>query len=160
MHTTLCVHHNLYLSREDRYRLYKDEPVVVTGVCVPVWFQKNFSTEPAVEVFARYQILPGEPGLSVKQGPGGFSITLPHPPPPAKKPPENVWKALSEVDRDAWFEKNNPGPNTECLLDVRDGGCAFLAFRQFNNVERNKKQLRLIHFVEIKDIEVLNRSLS
>lgn len=159
MHTTLTVHHNIYLTREERYKVAAGETVVVTGVCVPVWFQRDFTTEPAVEVFAKYHVVPGQP-LAVKQGPGGFAICLPPPPPPPARVPDHVWNSLSKVDKDLWYERNEPGPSMSNLLDVRDGGCAFLAFRQMNNMERNKKLLRLVHFVEIKDMKLLEASLS
>ena len=132
MHTTLTVHHNLYLTREERYKVTAGETVVITGVCVPVWSQKDFTTEPAVEVFVQYHIVPNQP-LAVKQGTGGFTICLPEPPPKVARVPDHVWRSLSKIDQDLWYERNEPGPSISHLFDVKDGGCAFLAFRQFNN---------------------------
>src|SRR4051812_20500937 len=99
MHT-LTVNHNIFLTRDQRYKVARGEQVEVTGVCVPVWFTKDFSTEPAVEVFCRYHVMPDQP-LSVRQGPGGFLIGLPTPPTKPPPIPESVWRSISQADKDA-----------------------------------------------------------
>ena len=53
---TLTVSHYIYLSREQRYELNDGKDIEIVGICVPVWFQKGNTSEPAQEIFCKYKI--------------------------------------------------------------------------------------------------------
>lgn len=49
--------------------------------------------------------------------------------------------------------------NSLNLLDLKDGGSEWLNFKQFNKVKKGKIFYNFIHFVEIKPIEILLRTI-
>jgi hypothetical protein len=128
---TLTVSHNIFLTRDERYRLHKGEKLIVTGVSVPVWFKKGSTSEPAQEVFCTYELTnePGEKPISTIEN--GYLINLP--------------------------QKSEKSPASSIgLLDINDGGSEWVEFRQYNTVYRDGKKYNLVHFVEVKPIELLN----
>lgn len=160
MATTLAIAHYLHLTKDERYRWQRGEEFDVVGVSVPVWFYKGASSEPAIEVFCKYTLKTSPDGIFVKHNNEGYEVTVPQKPTQEVQPlPEDIWHSLTDQQQDEWYAQNQQMPSLEGLLDIRDGGCEYLSFRQFSKVRRNRKILNVVHFMEIKDIGELLRSM-
>ena len=57
MSVTLTIHHNIFLTREERLSLHSGESIETIGYAIPVWTEGEATTEPAKEVFCRYYLL-------------------------------------------------------------------------------------------------------
>ncbi len=159
--TTLALSHNLFLTKAERYAWHVGQLVEVIGVCIPVWFFKGISSEPAVEVFCKYKLINAPEGIFVKHVEDGFEITVQQKPAKEFVPmPDEEWKTLTDEQKEEWYEKNEPDPSLRNLLDVPDGGSKYLAFRQHSKVRKNKKILNVVHYVEIKDMDDLLQTLT
>jgi hypothetical protein len=131
----------MFLTRQQRYDLADSKEVEVTGVSVPVWYYQGKTSEPGNEVFVKYKLRPTEYKVFVKHNEEGYEIYLPH-------------KSFNPED-------NRTNPFTlKNLLDHKDGGIEWIAFRQFGKAKKNKRTVDIIHFVEIKTIEELMANLS
>ena len=162
--TTLTITHNIFLTREQRYGLFHGEDLEVIGVSVPVWIGSGITSEPAIEVFAKYLLKNKDERIFIRQNSGCYEVTIP---PIELSPnlplPDDMWDDLTQEQRDEWWQENEPNPSLINLLDIRDGGCGWLAFRQYSKLEKGTGAmgvLHVIHFVEIKDIVELEQSLS
>lgn len=161
MSTTLTISHYLYLTKAERYAWHEGLPVEVVGVSIPVWFCKGVSSEPAVEVFAKYHLLQSTENIFIKHVEDGYDVIVPPKPQQEFVPlPDDMWKSLSHEDQEKWYEANEPTPSLRMLLDIKDGGSKYLAFRQYSKVRKNKKVLNVVHFMEIKDMEDLMQTLT
>lgn len=140
MNLTLTISHNIYLNYEQRYALHIGKEVEVVGVSTPVWVYRKTS-EPANEIFCKYKITPTEHQLFIKHNAKGYDILLPkhHHNPDGKRENPTV---ISDI------------------LDFKDGGVEWLAFRQYNEVRKNKRNITIAQFIEIKDVEELIQTLS
>lgn len=140
MSLVLSIGHNIFLSKEDRYKLLNEE-IEAVGVSVPVWFYQNKTSEPAHEVFCKYKIIPSEDEISIKQKDQVYEITLPK----------------EDLNKDG---KKHP-VTIKNILNIKDGGMEWLAFRQYGKIKRkNKKTISLIHFLEVKPLEDILGSLT
>ena len=141
MSLTLTVSHNVFLTREQRYNLFDGQEIEVTGVSTPIWYYQGQTSEPGNEVFCKYKLIPNEYKMLVKHTDVGYDIYLP-----------------SKMED---LESNKSNPLTvKNILDLKDGGIEWIAFRQFAKAKKNKKTVNIIHFVEIKTIEELVDSFS
>ena len=137
---TLAVSHNIFLNRDQRYDLFNNKEIDVIGVSVPVWFHKGKTSEPGHEVFCKYKIIPTKFTLLVKHNSVGYDVHLPH-------------ETHNTKD-----DKINP-LTIKNILDIEDGGISWLAFRQFGKAKKNKTNIIITNFVEIKDIDELEKTL-
>jgi hypothetical protein len=160
---TLTISHLVFLSREQRYNLFHGNDLEVIGVSVPVWLNKGESSEPAIEVFAKYKLMNRDDRIFIRQKNGSYEVTVP---PIEESPndplPDEIWNVLTPEEQDKWHIDNEPNPSLINLLDIKDGGCGWLAFRQYSKLEKTSPvgALHVIHFVEIKDVTELEQSLS
>jgi hypothetical protein len=160
MATTLTISHSIYLTREQRYAWFNGENLEIVGVSVPVWSFKDITSEPAVEIFAKYKLINKQDRIYIQQNDEGYEVTIPQNPLEEYKPlPDDVWNSLSKEEQNIWYMSNEPYPSIFNILDIKDGGSEWLAFRQYSKVKNSKKLLHLIHYVEIKPIEDLLRSI-
>lgn len=141
MSLTLTVSHNMFLDRQQRYDLFDGKEVGVVGVSVPVWYYQKKTSEPGNEVFCKYKLIPTEYKIFVKHNDEGYEIYLPK-------------KSFNPEDN-----RNNP-LTLKNILDHKDGGIEWIAFRQFGKAKKNKRTVDIIHFVEIKTIEELEKTTS
>lgn len=141
MSLTLTVSHNIFLDRNQRYDLFNGNKLEVVGVSIPVWYYKGKTSEPGNEVFCKYKIIPCEYKIFVKHYGEGYEIYLPK-------------QSFNPEDN-----KSNP-LTLKNILDHEDGGIEWIAFRQFGKASKNKKPVNIIHFVEIKTIEELEKTMS
>lgn len=141
MSLTLTVSHNVFLDRNQRYDLFNDKVVECVGVSVPVWYYQNKTSEPGNEVFCKYKLMSTEYKIFVKHNEEGYEIYLPH-------------KSFNPED-------NRTNPLTlKNILDHKDGGIEWIAFRQFGKAKKNKKTVNIIHYVEIKTDDDLNKTIT
>ncbi len=160
MEATLTISHNLYLTKEQRYAWYNGEDVEIVGVSLPVCDYNGATSEPGAEVFVKYTLLNRPERIFIQQRKDGYEIMVPKSPPEVKKLPDEVWNSLSHEDQEIWYKNNEPSPTILNLLDVKDGGSQWLAFRQYSKIKKNRKFIHLIHFVEIKPMEDLLQTLA
>lgn len=140
MNLTLTVSHNIFLSHENRYAINDGKEIEVVGVSTPVWVYKKTS-EPANEIFCRYKITPTDYQLHIKHNAKGYDLLL----------PKSSHNPVTKV--------NNP-VMLKNILDFKDGGIEWIAFRQFHQVRKNNKDITIAHFIEIKDMGELIQTLS
>jgi hypothetical protein len=157
--TTLAISHNLFLTRDERYRIYGGEAVQTVGVSLPIWWKGVVTSEPGVEVFCLYTLRRVGDILSIKSTSDGYIIHLP---PGEKYEPlsNDMWNSLTKDQQELWYRNHEPSPSVDDLKDLKDGGREWLAFRQLQNITKNKKILDVVHFVEIKPMEILLESLT
>ena len=158
--STLTINHNLFLTRAERYAWYEGQSIEVIGVSIPVWFSKSITSEPAIEIFCKYRLINVPKNIFIKNANDGYDIQIPSKPEKEYFIPDDLWNKMSKDEKEKWYEDNEPPPTLKMLLDIKDGGSAHLAFRQYSKVRKNKKILNVIHFVEIKDIEELKQTLA
>src|SRR5581483_11801117 len=141
MTLTLSVSHNVFLTKAQRYELFSGKEVEVVGVSVPIWYYQDITSEPGNEVFCQYKLIPCDHKIFVKHTSNGYAIHLP--------------------EKSFDLEEKKPNPLTlKNILEYKDGGIEWLAFRQFGKAKKNKKPVNIVHFVEIKTIEELEKSIS
>lgn len=161
---TVTISHHLYLTREQRYQLINGEDVTVTGVSTPVWFFHGNTSEPAEEVFCEY-ILTNRNDLdykSIQFRNCGYKINMPQYPDgwkEPKRPSNEQWRQWTKKKQELWYERNQIPDTANNLRDLKDGGSAYLKFREYNKVKRHGKMVNIVHFVEITTIESLENSL-
>lgn len=140
MNLTLTVSHNIFLTTQQRYDLAEGVEQVVIGVSVPVWYFDGKTSEPANEVFCKYIIKISDAITDIKYEDDAYVIRV------AKNFSNEETKERSPV-----IVKN--------ILDIKDGGSEWLAFRQLSKTKKNKRLINMANFVEIKDMNVLLETL-
>lgn len=135
----LSIYHLIFLSRKERYDLYFGKDITTVGTSVPVWYKDGKTSEPAKEVFVKYHLLNRKEPVNLEIKNNEYEITI------SSKSSYNNLEDMIDIQY----------PNINDLLDIKDGGVQWLAFKQ------NKKsdQFHIVHFVQIKDIEELHRTL-
>lgn len=137
MATMLTISHYIYLTKEERTQLFNQTSVNTVGISIPVWFNKGTTSEPAKEIFCNYLITNDAISKQIKPNSNGYSINLP---------------------RDFINFKNENSAIR--LLDVEDGGCEELIFKQYSKLNKENKYFNIIHFIEIRPIEILLSTLT
>ena len=145
---TLTISHYVYLNREQRYAIHDLKPVEVIGVSVPVWFNNGNTSEPAKEVFCKYKITNEPINKTIISTEDGYSINIPQ---------KITFDSFSKEFQIAAAMQLG---TSEKLLDVKDGGNESLEFRQYNKIQSEDRNFNVIHFVEIKPIEILYQTMS
>jgi hypothetical protein len=157
----LIVSHNIYLTREERYSLVSKIPIEVVGVSIPVWAKEGVTTEPAKEVFCKYEISDNGSKKLVSFSNNKYQIVLPssngH---IVSRPTNEEWRQISKENQELWYEHHQPIPTSKNLLDMKDGGAAYLKFRYRTIIVKEEQKTPVFHFVEIKPIEILLESLT
>lgn len=143
----LCISHNLFLTKNERYNLYEKGKIKVIGVNIPVWFYGNGKTsEPAKEIFCEYVIsCLNKNTSSMVVGKEGYEILI------AKNPDSSF--IPSKIKK--YFFKKEYFPCAKYLLDIKDGGSEWLGFK----IHDQRETVDIIHSIEIQKIENLTESL-
>lgn len=158
----LAIQHVVHLTRSQRYALHDGIDLVVTGMSVPVWYVDKATSEPAREVFCKYYLKNAKADVPVEAKDDGYEITLPY----------RQGKSL-EISNEDWRELQMKNPeklehmydqcvqevSSKNLLDIIDGGSAYLSYREHSEVMQDDKKLHIIHFIQICDISQLLESL-
>jgi hypothetical protein len=145
---TITVLHNIFLTREERYKLAEGGDVEVVGVSVPVWFHRGKTTEPANEVFCKYRICNAPVSTPITNYEDGYVMNLPQ--------EGEVAVAIKPTGE----EIPSAAPNPKMLRDIKDGGSGYMQFKQYTKVRKGRSIFNLLHFVEIKELEVLLDTLA
>lgn len=162
-HKILTISHHIFLTKEERYAIFNGEMIDVVGHSLPVWLAKNQS-KPIEEVFCKYSI---ENNKNKKSGTillttQGYRINLPQIPKTWKAAiplTDNEWLTMSEKELSIWYKKHSAPKNAKYLLDIVDGGGAYLRFKFTDVVEPNDKKIKIVHYCELNRIETLRDSL-
>ena len=158
----LIIHHNIYLTREQRYALHEGQDIEVAGVSVSVWCRGKVTSEPAKEVYCRYLLKnPGE-DQPVKMVKDGFELCLPNKKPIVSKIPDDIWLKFTPEQRDDYYGVFKNGASTQNLLDIKDGGSACLMYRENNKVRYadDDDTITIIHLIQMRDTQVLEDTCS
>lgn len=128
----MIVSHRLFLTATQRKSLQTEGTMVeTTGVSCPIWIEREETTEPAQEVFCRYQVVAGVPV-------GDHRIV-----------PDDKGYTIYLVDQARRLS----------LADIKDGGVAWLNFVLPETISVGDKTRPVIHQVVISGIEELDRSM-
>ena len=118
MSLTLTIAHNIFLTREERYALHAGNTIDVVGVSIPVWFDKNVTSEPAREVFCRY-VLQNDPlESSTRIITDGYQIPLPNENIKEEPISDEIWRSLSNKELYVYYENQGIQASSKNLLDV------------------------------------------
>lgn len=160
----LTILHNVYLTKEQRYKIHEGEDVEVIGSSLPVWTEddkvKNDSEQ---EVFCKYYLTNPKKELPIEVMEDGYKITIPYrPQSKRKKISDEEWRELKENDPkalDEFYQNQVQEVSSKNLLDIKDGGSECLYFREHNKIKKENKIFNIMHFVQISDMTELENSL-
>jgi hypothetical protein len=158
----LIISHNIHLSRQERYDLHEGKVLDIVGVSIPTWQINNIPTEPAKEVFCKYQLKYTGKNEPIKIVPHGFEITLPFRAALGNRNglDNEEWRKMSYEQLDLWYSKNQPEVNSKILLDYKDGGCQGISYRESSRLNFDDKLVDVRHHILIGELETLLESLS
>lgn len=164
---SLIIQHNIYLTKEERYKLHNGGVIETIGVSIPVWINKikdlTVTKETEKEVFCRYVIKNPKDEIPIKFLNDGYEVLIPY----------RLGKT-PEISNEEWQElsKNNPEKlekilskrvreiSSKNLLDIEDGGGRHLFYREYDKVDVGDKTYRVTHYIKIKSMEELEESLT
>lgn len=156
----LVISHNLFLTKEQRYKWYDGEDLETVGVSVPVWIDGSKTSEPAPEIFTKYQLKSDGDKIVLRAKRKYYEINVPKIVVCEKpKIPEFLWSLLPQREQNKLHELTS-GLSLKTLLDLKDGGSACLAFKTSAKITKNKKKVNATHFIEIKDMSELLDTLA
>ena len=164
MNLTLSIIHHVFLTREERYKLIKGHPVETVGVNSPIWSSNDFTTEPAEEIFCKYTLVNDGtttiyPSGTVERCQDGYLVTVPSKAKAFRRPNNETWRKMLPEEREQWYESHNSPPNFKKLLDIKDGGAEYLRFQFHKTMRYKEHEVNVFHYIEIKDIGILNDSI-
>lgn len=159
----LAIHHNIWLSRDQRYALHDGTDVTVVGISIPVWVSENKHTsEPAKEIFCKYYLKNPKYDHAIQILNDGYEITLPNRSGTLPALTDDEWMILNHYKPEKLDELYNrciKQVNSQNLLDIVDGGSKYLSFREHNKVKRPEGLVNFIHFVNMMDVESLYETM-
>lgn len=129
----LTISHYIYLTKEERYCLFNSDFLSVVGASVPVWFKVGSTSEPAKEVFCKYNFTNEKINSGIETFEEGYKINL------------------------LLFD---PKVNLRSILDIKDKGCEELIVKGYTKSSQNGKNFSIFHSIEIKSIDLLISTLS
>ncbi len=147
---TFTASHYLYMTKQQRYDLHSGKEVQMNGVLIPVWFEKGNTSEPAKEVFCEYTLRNTRKKSGVEFNKKGFVIDMPY----------FEIAGGENTDREILRAAQQRIGTSELLLDLDDGGLEHCEFRYFHKKTIAGKKHNVIHFVEIKPLDVLDDTMS
>jgi len=162
----LTIHHNIFLTHEERYKIIDREPTTVAGVSVPIWVlnKTGLSTEPGSEVFCRYEIKNiAEEKMNVRKTKVGYTINLPQMPEdyvPIPPPTIERWLEMTAEEKENWYMGQRKIKTAMNLRDRNDGGAEYLRFEKQRKAKFKKgPYIHVAHWFEIKPMETLKSSM-
>lgn len=158
---SLTIQHKVYLTKGQRYALHDGYDLLVTGVCLPVWFAKKFTTEPAKEVFCNYYLKNTRKDVPIQLLEDGYEIVLPNREGYRPEISDEKWRELNRKGtiQEEYYEKCVPEVSSKNLLDIKDGGSTSLSYREHNKIKKYGAMTKVAHYVNIVDIDNLKKSL-
>lgn len=159
---SLTIHHNIHLTKEQRYALHEGQEISVIGVSVPVWYMKQVTSEPAKEVFCRYFLKNPKTDIPIQILEDGYEISIPYREGTKLEISDEEWRELFFKDPaklEALYKTQLSEVSSKNLLDVKDGGIGSMAYREHNKVQRGSQLLNIMHYVNIDSMESLVEGL-
>lgn len=160
---SLTIHHNIHLTRDERYSLHNGVEIIVVGVSVPVWFAGKTTSEPAKEVFCRYFLRNPKKEMPIQILEDGYEISMPYREGTVLAISDEDWHIMNRDDPaklEAMYKMQISEISSNNLLDVKDGGCGGLCYREHNKIKSGDGFLNIMHYICIEPIEHLTNSLS
>jgi hypothetical protein len=158
----LTIQHIIHLTEKQRYALHEGIELVTVGVSVPVWFMNNVTSEPAKEIFCNYYLKNDKQEVPIKIRSDGYEICLPYRAGSSLDISDDEWRQLSNSNIDLLddlYSRCIGEVSSVNLLNNKDGGCKYMAYREQNVLQKGEKRIQVTHFVKIADIEELINSL-
>jgi len=162
----LTIHHNIFLTREERYKIIDREPITIAGVSIPVWVlnKSGLSTEPGAEVFCLYHIENiATEKQNIRKAKDGYTINLPQMPEdyvPIPPPSIERWLEMADNEKENWYLEQRKFKTAMNLRDRQDGGAEYLRFEKQRKAKFKKGPfIHVAHWVEMKPIEILNSTM-
>lgn len=155
---TLSIHHNVHLTREQRYALHAQENISVTGICIPVWSMNLITSEPAKEVFCRYHLTNPNEEIPIRIVEDGFHLTIPYREGQPLQMSDEDWRYLNLNNPDVLshkYQETVPEVSSKNLLDLADGGLGQLTYRERVKMRQNDVLITIMHHVTIGSMESL-----
>jgi hypothetical protein len=159
----LAIQHNIHLTREQRYMLHDGQTIDTIGVSVPVWFMQKKTSEPAKEVFCQYKLSNPKKDMPIQILEDGYEITLPYREGTELTISDEEWRYLffnNQSRLDALYKNIIPEISSKHLLDVKDGGCGCLNYREHNKAKHGDRMMTIMHYICIESIEVLLENIT
>jgi len=150
----LTIHHNIRLTRDERYKLHEGEDVVVVGVSVPVWFINKTTSEPAKEVFCKYYLKKSDKEMPIRILKDGYEVTIPNR--KARTPrtlTDEQWRKLTPEAQGDYYDRCVSEVSSKNLLDISDGGSGSLTYREQNQIKQGGEMMSIMHYVNIGSID-------
>lgn len=156
----LTIQHKIYLTKEERYKLHNIGNVDVVGYFLPVWFGKNYTSEPSSEVFCKYYLINDKQDVPTKILEDGFKMSIPHREGHRPHITNEEWRELERLNKlDNYKKQCIPEFTSKNLLDKCDGGTKKIFYREYNKIKRNNHLIKIAHYIFIEDIDFLNQSM-
>lgn len=158
----LTIQHVIPLTRKQRYALHEGINLVVIGVSSPVWYINKATSEPAKEVFCQYSISNTREDVPITIKEDGYNLVLPYRPGKGLDITNEQWRELhlkNPEKLELMYKQCVQEVSSKSLLDIIDGGAAYLSYREHNEVKHEGRKLQIIHFIQIIDVERLTESL-
>lgn len=160
---SLTIHHNIHLTREQRYSLHEGNDVATIGISVPVWHSEKLTSEPAKEVFCWYYLKNPRKEIPIRILTDGYEICLPYREGQGLTISDEEYRALNTHDPDKLrdlLSQTIQEVSSKKLIDMKDGGSGgFLNYRELNKVPRNEGTLSIMHHIVISKVEDLTNSI-
>lgn len=161
---SLTIHHNIHLTREQRYSLHEGQDVETVGFSVPVWFKNKTTSEPAKEVFCMYYLKNPKKDTPMQILENGYEIAIPFREGTKLNISDEEWRKLNRENPDvldALYSQQIQEVSSLNLLDIKDGGNGgSMTYREHNKIKRGEQFLNIMHFICIETMETLLSSLS
>lgn len=159
---SLTIHHNIYLTKEQRYKLHNQEDITVIGVSVPVWHINKMTSEPAKEVFCKYKIKNPKVEIPIVILEDGYEISIPYREGVGLEISDDEWRRLLREDSEKlenMYRNTIQEVSSKNLLDLKDGGSEHLSYRELNKTKSKDKIFNIMHCVKIEKIEKLTSTI-
>lgn len=153
---SLTIHHNIHLTKQQRYALHEGQDIVVVGVSIPVWIADKMTSEPAKEVFCNYYLKNPKEEIPIRILDDGYEITIPYREGKDLNLSNEEWRELNMNDPEKlqeMYENLESEVSSKNLLDIEDGGSEFLNYRELNKVPSEDKFLNIMHHIVISKME-------
>lgn len=160
---SLTIHHNIHLTKEQRYALHEGKDIEVVGVSVPIWFMNKLTTEPGREIFCKYVLKNPKTETPIQILTDGYEISLPNRTGTKLEISDEEWREINRIQPaklDALYRQLVNEVSSKNLLDIEDGGHGHMYYREHNKVKRGDKLWTIMHFVCIGSQESLLQNLS
>ena len=160
---SLTIHHNIHLTKEQRYALHEGQEIQAIGISVPVWFSNKITTEPAREIFCKYFISNPKKDVPIQVLEDGYDVSLPYREGTKLDISDEEWRYLNLQKPDvleSMYKNMIQEVSSKNLLDPEDGGSACLIYREHNKIKKGDSHLTIMHFVCMYSMDLLTNSLN